>query len=129
MRPFPQVATGGANLSDQWAEYRKAMIEHAGIALFVFGNKRNGTGDIIPSDGMRREFELCVQAGVRPLPIGATGFMAAELWKEVLGDFARFLPDSNVTFKKDFEKLGDASKPVDELLSIVQNLIENLQKG
>ena len=129
MRPFPQVATGGTSLSDQWTEYRKAMIEHAGIAVFVFGNKRDAKGDIVPSNGMRQEFDLCVQAGVRPLPIGATGFMAAELWTEVSADLAKFLPGSTSAFQQDFAKLGDSSKSPDELLPIIQNLIEHLQKS
>ena len=51
------------------------MIDYAGIAVFVFGNKRSAAS-IVPSDGMREEFDLCIAAGVKPLPIGATGFLA-----------------------------------------------------
>src|SRR5665647_1062711 len=39
MRPFPQFATGGTSRAEQWTNYRKSMIEHAGIAIFVYGNK------------------------------------------------------------------------------------------
>jgi hypothetical protein len=49
MRPFPQVATGGMTLADQWTDYRKAMLDYAGIALFVFGNKRDAKGDLVLS--------------------------------------------------------------------------------
>lgn len=128
MRPFPQVATGGTNLDDQRAQYRKALIEHAGIAIFVFGNKRNASGAIVPADGVRKEFDLCVAAKVRPLPIGATGFIAEELWKEVLGKFAEFYPDADAAFREEFEKLGDPSKTPGELLAAVQKLIQHLQK-
>ena len=92
MRPFPQVATGAGTLSDQWTNYRKAMLDYAGIAIFVFGNKRNPAGGIVPSNGMKEEFELCVQRGAHPLPIGATGFMARELWEEMNKDLTRFYP-------------------------------------
>src|SRR5207237_616251 len=109
MRPFPQVATGGKSLADQWAEYRKAMIDYAGIALFVFGNKRDAKGDLVLSNGMRQEFDLCIQAGVCPLPVGATGFMAAELWEEVWKDFVKFYPNATIAFRQAFEQLGDAS--------------------
>ena len=129
MRPFPQVATGGGNLADQWTDYRKAMIEHAGIAIFVFGNKKDASGNVIPSNGMRQEFDLCVQAGVRPLPIGATGFMAEQLWKEVSEDYSKFIPDTNATFRRDFEAIGDKSKTPDEILQIVQRLVEYIQKS
>jgi hypothetical protein len=129
MRPFPQVATGAGSLADQWTAYRKAMIDYAGIALFVFGNKRDDSGNIVLSNGMKQEFELCVQAGVRVLPIGATGFMAAEFWKEVWGNFTKYFPDSTAAFKQEFEKLGDGSKRPEELLPTVQKLIDFLQKS
>jgi hypothetical protein len=123
------VATGAGSLADQWTAYRKAMIDYAGIALFVFGNKRDDKGNIVLSNGMKQEFDLCVRAGVRVLPIGATGFMAAEFWKEVWGNFTKYFPDSTADFKHEFEKLGDASKRPEELLSTVQKLVDCLQKG
>lgn len=129
MRPFPQVATGVASLADQWTEYRKAMIDYAGIALFVFGNKRDAKQNLVLSNGMRQEFDLCIQARVHPLPIGATGFMAGELWEEVRKEFAKFFPSANPTFQQDFEQLGNTSKSPDELRSIVQKLIDQLQKA
>jgi hypothetical protein len=129
MRPFPQVATGSASLASQWTDYRKAMIDYAGIAIFVFGNKRDAKGNVVPSNGMREELELCVKAGVRPLPVGATGFMAAELWKEVNADMAKYFPDATAVFKKDFETIGNASVGPDDLLPVIHRMVEHLQKG
>jgi hypothetical protein len=128
VRPFPQVATGGALLDGQRAQYRKTLIDNAGIAIFVFGNKRDKAGALISADGMRKEFDLCIAAGVRPLPIGATGFMAEELWKEVWGNFANYYPDADPEFREEFEKLGDSSKTAAELLVAVLKLIGLLQK-
>jgi len=129
IRPFPQVATGGATLPDQWTAYRKAMIEYAGIAVFVFGNKLDPSGKSIPSNGMREEFELCVAAGVCPLPIGATGYVAETLWKEVRASFTKFYPKADPGFRGEFEKLGDPALPPTDLISVIQNLIQELQKG
>lgn len=128
MRPFPQVATGVGSLADRWTEYRKAMIDYAGIALFVFGNKRDGSGNTVLSDGVRQEFDLCVQAGVRPLPIGATGFMASELWNQVSNDLDRFIPNTDAAFRTDFAKLGDTATSPTELLSIVDRIVQQLQR-
>jgi hypothetical protein len=128
MRPFPQVATGAKPLVEQWTEYRKAMIDYAGIAVFVFGNKRDTAGKTVLSNGMRQEFGLSVQAGLHPLPIGATGFMAQELWKEVSANFARFYPTADATFRQNFDKLGDSTTPPDQILVALQRLIEHLQK-
>ena len=80
MRPFPQVATGAAKLADQWTEYRKAMLDHAGIAIFVFGNKRTPAGDVVLSNGMKEEFELCVSGGAHPLP-----WERRDSWRENCG--------------------------------------------
>jgi len=129
MRPFPQVATGDKSLAEQWTEYRKKMIDYAGIAIFVFGNNRDGNGDIVPSKGVREEFDLCIAAGVRPLPIGATGFMAESLFNEVLSNFAKVYPDANPEFRRGFDSLGDKSTRPEDLIPIVQKLIEYLKKG
>ncbi|MBC8508631.1 MAG: SIR2 family protein [Chloroflexi bacterium] len=129
MRPFPQVATGATNLADQWKNYREQMLSQAGIAVFVFGNKLDPGGNVIPSNGMRQEFEIAVQIGLVPIPIGATGFMAEELWNEVSADLAKFIPVANTEFEKNFARLGDASLSPDDLLPIVSKLINHLQKN
>jgi hypothetical protein len=129
MRPFPQVATGTAVLAEQWTNYRKAMLDHAGIAIFVFGNKRTPAGDIVASNGMKEEFDICVERGAHPLPIGATGFMARELWEEMNKDLTKFYPAAPPTFKTDFASLGDTAKTADELIAVVHRLVEHVQKA
>ena len=71
LRPFPQ----GAEAQKQWEAYRQEMIAHAGIAVFIFGNKLQA-GSVVPANGVRREFEIAKANGLLLIPIGATGFMA-----------------------------------------------------
>jgi Sir2- and TIR-associating SLOG family/SIR2-like domain len=129
MRPFPQVVTGTGTLAEQWTDYRKAMLDYAGIAIFVFGNKRDAAGNIVLSNGMREEFNLSIERGARALPIGATGYMAQELWKEMNADLAKYYPAVPASFSADFGLLGDTSKTPDELRAITQRLVEHLQKA
>lgn len=129
MRPFPQVATGDASLAEHWAEYRRAMIDYAGIAVFVFGNKVDASGKVVLSNGMKQEFELCVQAGVKPLPMGATGFIAEELWDQVSKRIDSYYPNAKPAFKAKFRKLGDRSVDPTELITTVMDLIEMIQKA
>jgi hypothetical protein len=129
MRPFPQVATGGANLGEQWTEYRKAMLDHAGIAIFLFGNKRDATGKLVLSNGMREEFDLSIKAKINPLPIGATGFMANDLWKEVQGNFTSYYPHASASFSEAFARLSDPSVTPDELLNVIRIAMHELQKA
>lgn len=126
MRPFPQVSTGGGNLAEQWKYYRISMLEYAGVAVFVFGNKEGSGGDVIPSNGMRQEFDLAIQAGLIPIPVGATGFMAEEIWKEVYADLRKYIPAANDEFEKDFACLGDGTIAPAEILIIISKLINYL---
>ena len=116
-------------MADQWKKYREQMMGQAGIVVFVFGNKLDSGGKVIPSNGMRQEFEIAVKAGLIPIPIGATGFMAEELWKEVSANLKNYIPSADKEFEADFVLLGDASRPPDELLPIIYRLTEYLQKN
>ena len=128
LRPFPQIAAGGKSLATRWTEYRTEMIEHAGIAIFVFGNRRD-SGGLILSNGVREEFELCAKAGVKLIPVGSTGFMAKELWKEVFADFSKFFPDAPASVKKDFTKLGNTRATPSELGTCILRIAEYLQRS
>jgi len=129
MRPFPQFATEGINLADQWTKYRKSMIEQAGIAIFVYGNKLDSSKEVILSEGMKREFYLCKDAGVLPIPIGATGYMAEIIWNEVWEDFDTYYPGASPNFKSNFKKLGDKSLATSNLISTILNIIQHIQRG
>ncbi len=89
VRPFPQH---GANLPALWEEYRQRMISLAGIAIFVFGNKQDTSGAIVNAQGVRREFEIAIEKGLVPIPVAATGYMAKQLWDDVMADPAKFYP-------------------------------------
>jgi hypothetical protein len=129
MRPFPQFEAGEMKLADQWTQYRKSMIEQAGIAIFVYGNKFDSANNVILSEGMKQEFYICKGAGVLPIPVGATGYMAENLWNEVLEDFDTYYPGTSLSFKSNFEKLGDKSLATEDLISTILVLIQDIQRG
>lgn len=84
MRPFPQFETGEKKLPDLWEEYRQRMISLAGIAVFIFGNKNDGKGNIISANGVKREFEIAISQGLIPIPIAATGYITQDIFNEIL---------------------------------------------
>lgn len=84
MRPFPQFETGEKKLPELWEEYRQRMISLAGIALFIFGNKNDGKGNIISANGVKREFEIAISQGLIPIPIATTGYITQEIFNEIL---------------------------------------------
>lgn len=127
MRPFPQIATGGGDLAARWTAYRRSMANSAGIAIYVFGNK-GVDGKVVPSGGMEEEFKIAREAGVTPLPIGCTGFVAEALWKQVLADFDSFYPSAHSSFRELFEKLGTKPSNLNELITTTHKLIQKLQE-
>jgi hypothetical protein len=116
LRPFPQ----GADAQKQWEAYRQEMIAHAGIAVFLFGNKVHA-GSVVVANGVRREFDIARADGLLLIPIGATGYMAQELWQEITDNFDTFYP-KHPELKPLFEILGDASdskRLIDTVVEII----------
>ena len=121
LRPFPQ----GENARARWPDYRKDMISYAGIAIFLFGNKFE-EDQVKSADGVRREFEIANDQGVVVLPIGATGYMAKELWDEVLESYSSHF-DSNDNIEL-FRTLGDVDLTPEKLIESIIELISKLIK-
>ncbi len=106
LRPFPQAVYGATSGPPNWDDYRRDMLSRAGVAVFVFGNKHDEFGRLIRANGVEREFELALEAGLKPIPIGATGFVAQQLWQRVMDDFDHFYPGRSRAFQRHFNKLG-----------------------
>jgi hypothetical protein len=83
MRPFPQFASSPNDLRTLWEEYRQRMISLAGVAIFIFGNKIDSDGNIVVANGVIREWEIAVERGRVPIPVGLTGWAAQKIWESV----------------------------------------------
>lgn len=122
MRPFPRANSDPSVRKQLWESYRQELISSAGICLLVLGNKKAGV-DIVLADGVRREFEIAVDHGLSVVPIGATGYMARELWNQVSGSMETYFPGKNGDIKAKFDQLGvEVEKPA-ELISKILDLI------
>lgn len=121
VRPFPQQ---GQNLQLLWEQYRQRMIGLAGVALFFFGNKRDGD-NLVNANGVRREFEIALEHGLLPIPVAATGFMAEELWKEISADRDKYYGDFKWVFPM-VEKLADPKTPPLEMVATITGIVKKL---
>jgi hypothetical protein len=110
LRPFPQGDVDPVRRAARWTSYRGEMLAHAGIALFVFGNRLASDGSLQRAVGVEEEFELAVATGLAVVPVGATGYMAAELHTRVLDEFDKYYPGKG-NLRGEFEELGQASEP------------------
>ena len=123
LRPFPQQAPAGVSLPDFKNEYRERMISRAGACVFISGNKLDN-GNVVPAKGVKSEFDICCRQGKFPIPIGATGHVAKELWTTVKNDLNRYFPSKDV--QADFEVIGDSSKTEEELVAAVLRIVETI---
>ncbi len=111
IRPFPQSA-GAQQL---WTVYRNDMLDFAGIAIFMFGNKLDREKQtIVPSNGVEEEFNIAMAKGIKVLPLGFTGYMARILYDRVAADFANVYPKATPAFQQHFTDLGDHNRTTAE---------------
>lgn len=123
LRPFPIAIPDAAERKRRWTAYREEMLTQAGMALFVFGNKKNHVGHVSPADGMEEEFRLAVAKRLFVVPVGCTGSMAATLHKKVLDHFDDYYPLSG--YRRLFEALehpGTPSQVTSRVLKLVKKL-------
>ncbi|RXR16316.1 hypothetical protein EQG63_11895 [Flavobacterium amnicola] len=128
LRPFPQIQSGKKTIPEIWTEYREDMISKAGIAIFVFGNKKLVDGTIVNSNGMLEEFEICIKHNVVPIPVGATGNISEELWNTVIKKISDFYP-SNSDLHDAIKELGRDGISIDEIITNIIKAINILQKA
>ncbi len=121
LRPFPQSTEGGLPLPALWSRYREDMINHAGIALFLFGNKSDGE-KLLLSNGMREEYEIAKSKGLFLIPVGATGYMAEELWSEINSEIQNCAETSDEV-KQLFADIGNSEAKSEELIESVIKII------
>jgi hypothetical protein len=125
MRPFPQFETKGKNLTELWKEYRKKFIPLAGIAIFVFGNRKNKTTGVLEeATGVIDEFNIAYENGLLLIPIGATGYVSESLWSKVISSFKDYYPNHEYLLD-DFKTLGDSHV---ENSVIIQTTIKIINK-
>jgi len=126
-RPFPQEPPQGMSLKDLWTKYRTDMISQAGHAVFIAGNKLDSaSGAAINAAGVREEFEIAKSMGKTLIPIGASGWVAKELWEEVSRDASELFPNLNV--RSELAALGSDASSEQEIVSAVLALLQKVRR-
>lgn len=127
MRPFPQFIEDEDQRKAVWKQYRKELIGNAGIALFFMGNKTSGDKTIL-ADGVRQEFDIAHELGLAVVPIGATGYMAQEIWNELVKEIGKYYPSPNDEILKKLNALGEPVDHPDQLISKIVDIVNHTSK-
>jgi hypothetical protein len=114
--PFPVADSAASTRRGLYRKHREAMISKAGIAIFLFGNKRDERGKIVPADGMQEEFDIAQACGLQIIAAGSTGWMAERIAK----DQVSFLSERTSTFRKAFDI---ANNPRADIASTVKAIL------
>ncbi len=129
MKPFPQFETGEKKLPELWKEYRQRMIKHAGIAIFIFGNKLSADKkDVVLADGVKKEFEIAIENGLLPIPVSATGYMAQEIYGEMSKDFKSYFPNNQEVIPMLEELSKFKQQDIDKIISKIIQIIKGVNK-
>lgn len=127
MKPFPQFESGNKKLPELWEEYRQRMISLSGIALFIFGNKNDGNGNVISANGVKREFEISIQHGLIPIPIASTGYIANEIYEEIIKSPEKYYPVTPWITEIIKELKSNTISP-EEIIKKVVTIIQTINK-
>lgn len=123
MRPFPQFIEDKKLRDETWNKYRKEIIGYAGISIFFMGNKlENNT--VVNADGVKKEFEIAKELGLLLIPVGASGYMAKDLWDMVTDNVDHYYPSAPQEFIDAILALGEEVGEPDMLISKIINVLE-----
>lgn len=118
LRPFPTQKAA-------YTKHRELMLATVGFAVFISGNKLDGSGNAVESAGVIEEYELARRADVYPLPVGSTGWAAARLWQQVHEEFVSIFPPG--TPEPAFDVLNDARASTDQVIKALFDLMQFVQ--
>jgi len=100
------------------------MLSGAGFAVFIGGTRNDGNDESETATGMFEEYEIAMDLGMYPVPVGATGGASAELWTRVDADFGDIYPEAMP--REAFERLNDPDAGVDGWLEAILEVVEAL---
>ncbi|MDO8770522.1 MAG: SIR2 family protein [Burkholderiaceae bacterium] len=117
--PFP-VDEGSAPARRRlYRRHREDMISKAGIAVFLFGNKRDSRGNIVVADGMHEELEIAKSMGLQIIAVGSTGWVAQEIATEL----SAAINDRSKAFKKAFAIANDPNSDIASTVKAVLAMV------
>jgi hypothetical protein len=117
--PFPVADVSSPDRRALYRQQREAMIGKAGIAVFLFGNKRDARGNIVVADGMREELAIAESMGLQIVPVGSTGWVA----EEIATDMAGSVGERSKAFRKAFAVASDPATDIASTVKAVMTMV------
>lgn len=118
LRPFPREIPSDIPEPEFLDDYRRAIVAQSGVAVFICGTSRSN----LISAGVMDEYRIVRAMQKVPIPIGATGFAAREIWNELREEREEIYgghvgPDL-------YDRLNDSSLSGEELVGVVFEIMD-----
>lgn len=121
LRPFPQKIPKGMAKAVFHQRYREALVQQAGVCIFIGGMKDDGKGALIIANGVLEEFRAAQAMGRIVVPIGATSGAARAIWETLARDAEWTPPGLN---RKEFERLNQDALPPADMAKLVEKVLK-----
>ncbi|HEX4963799.1 MAG TPA: hypothetical protein VF173_23440 [Thermoanaerobaculia bacterium] len=122
VRPFPRAQNAAVQQQELNLRHREDLISRSGAVVFIAGNRASpGTGVIEPSSGAREEFRIAKRLKRFIIPIATTGYVAEEIWNEVMNNMEDFYPD--IAVRDQMRRLADPALSMADLVEAVIEII------
>jgi hypothetical protein len=118
VRPFPTPRSGESRAA-VYTSHREDLIARSRVVVVLAGNRLAAGGGVELSPGVFEEVEIARRLGRVVIPIGATGYVASELWEKM--DGAGLLKKGKVA--QAFATLGKAGLGSKEYIGAMFDII------
>ena len=123
--PFPQRIPEGVSREMFYTRYRTSMVSNSGFVLFIAGNREDAeTKRAVIAPGVMEEFAIASRLGKVPIPFGASGWAAQEIWKRISENPDVYYARKDVVTP--LKTLGEAGKSDDEYLTAIFDMLREL---
>lgn len=123
LRPFPQSTPKGLQKAVFHQRYREAMVQQAGVCIFIGGLKDTGKTSPAIADGVLEEFREAQQAGRIIVPIGSTGGAARAIWEQQAKN-KRWTPPG--LSRKEFEQLNEDGLEPARAVKLIEKILKRV---
>lgn len=124
VRPFPRHTPDPVKRKALWTAFRRELIQQAGVAIFLFGNK-SVDGKIVQADGVFEEHSIADELGLVLVPVGATGYAAETLGR----DIDKRLEGHPDAYREAMQDLQASVQSPNELLSKIINMLDQINRS
>ncbi len=120
LRPFPQNINDPNERARRWKKYREEMLGETGIAIFMFGNRKDKiTSSIVEAKGCIQEFEIAKAKGNIIIPIGSTGNATKTILERVKKDI------DDYPYLCSYVEQLETETDIDKIIQIVMEIIKS----